>query len=315
MVPCLLELGGKSPAIVDASADVSYAAKKILFGKMPNLGQICVAPDYIYCHESKVQQFIDCLRENLATGYNDGKTPADSGKIINEFHYERLCDLLKDHGGEVVIGNKDAAVDRNLQPTLILNPSKDAQLMKEEIFGPIFPLIPYKDIGEAIKYITEEQEKPLVLYYFGKRNGPNQQRLLDETSSGAFVVNDTTVQLLNCELPFGGVGHSGQGRAHGYAGFKQFSNMKSVLVKPSLDMFPFNQILPPYTDAVKADLLKNLKYGGITQAQMCHRLFWFIFIITAVILAIVYWSALGSFFTKVGAGTLFDGMCDDNKAL
>ena len=103
--------------------------------------------------------------------FNNCETPAESGKIINEFHYKRLCDLFKDHGGEVVIGNQNAHLDSNLQPSVILNPIKDSPLMKEEIFGPIFPLLTYENIDEAIEYISEEQEKPLVIYYFGRRNG------------------------------------------------------------------------------------------------------------------------------------------------
>ena len=129
LVPCILELGGKSPCIVDETADASLAAKKILFGKMPNLGQVCIAPDYIYCHESKVQQLVQSMKDNLRDGYKNCETPADSGKIINEFHYNRLCQLTKDHGGEVIIGNGNAHTDKNLTPTVIKNPKKDANIM------------------------------------------------------------------------------------------------------------------------------------------------------------------------------------------
>jgi aldehyde dehydrogenase (NAD+) len=129
--------------------------------------------------------------------------------MINEFHYNRVCDLLKDHGGEVVMGNKDAPTDRNLKITIILNPRKDCAVMQEEIFGPIFPVFTYNNFDEVINYVTEEQEKPLVSYYFGARNGTNAKRMENETSSGALLVNDTTVHLLNLDLPFGGVGFSG----------------------------------------------------------------------------------------------------------
>jgi len=130
---------------------------------------------------------------------------------------------------------------------LIKNPNRDSPLMQEEIFGPIFPLLTYKTLDEAIEYISEEQEKPLVVYYFGKKNGPGQKRVLKETSSGSLVVNETIYQIINTDLPFGGVGHSGYGRYHGISGFKAFSNEKSVLVKPPLDCFPFNLIYPPYS--------------------------------------------------------------------
>jgi acyl-CoA reductase-like NAD-dependent aldehyde dehydrogenase len=133
---------------------------------MPNFGQVCIAPDYVLCHESKVDEFIESLKLNLQNAYGNCETPADSGKIVNEFHYNRLCDLFKDHGGEIIIGNKNTYEDRDLKPTLILNPDKNSELMKDEIFGPIFPLISYKNIDEAINYV-QDLEKPLVVYYFG----------------------------------------------------------------------------------------------------------------------------------------------------
>jgi aldehyde dehydrogenase (NAD+) len=160
--------------------------------------------------------------------------------MVNDFHLKRVCSLMENHGGEVIIGNKNAHIDFDLKPTIILNPSKDSKLMKEEIFGPIFPIILYTNIDEAIKYISEEQEKPLTVYYFGQRNGTNQEKVINGTSSGSLVVNDTIYQIMNAYLPFGGVGLSGYGRYHGEEGFKSFSNMKSILVKPSLDCFPFD---------------------------------------------------------------------------
>ena len=264
LVPCLLELGGKSPCIVDETANIKYSAQKILMGKLINYGQVCVAPDYIFVHESKSAELVECLREYIKDGFNNGDTPKDSGKVINEFHYNRICDLLQDHGGEIVIGNKNTANDRDLKPTVVMNPSKDSPLMKGEIFGPILPVFTYKDIGETIKYITEEQEKPLVLYYFGTQFSTTGKRLEKETSSGGMVVNDTCVHIFNSDLPFGGVGHSGQGRYHGEAGFKTFSNMKSILIKPTLDCFPLSLINPPYTKSTKDLLLLATKFGHWT---------------------------------------------------
>ena len=263
-MPCVLELGGKSPAIIDETSDATLAAKKVLFGKMPNYGQVCIAPDYVLCHESKVDEFIESLKSNLENAYGNCETPADSGKIINEFHYNRICDLFKDHDGEVLIGNPNTFHDRNLKPSLILNPSKDSELMKDEIFGPIFPLISYKSLDEAIEYVGE-LEKPLVVYYFGDKDGENYKRVLEETSSGSLVVNDTIYQILNTDLPFGGVGNSGYGRYHGISGFKTFSNMKSVLVKPPLDVFPFNMVFPPYTESRKNLIVTILDAGVVTQ--------------------------------------------------
>lgn len=171
--------------------------------------------------------------------------------MINEFHYNRICDMFGDHGGEVRIGNPNTFSDRNLKPSLILNPSKSCKMMQEEIFGPLFPMMTYKNLDEALDYITTEHDKPLVVYYFGKKNGTNMMNVRDNTSSGTFVVNETIYQILNTDLPFGGVGGSGYGRTHGLQGFESFSNMKSCLIKPSLDCFPFNAVYPPYTDAVK----------------------------------------------------------------
>ena len=170
--------------------------------------------------------------------FQNGENPATSGKIINEFHYNRICDLFKDHGGEVVMGNPNAHVDKNLQPSIVLNPKKDSPLMTEEVFGPIFPLLTYKDLDEAIEYVREEQEKPLVVYYFGKENSANQEKIRSQTSSGAFVANEAVLQIINLDLPFGGVGASGSGRYHGVVGFKTFSNSKSVLIRPNSNAPP-----------------------------------------------------------------------------
>lgn len=146
----------------------------------------------------------------------------------------------------------------------------------------------YSDIGDCISYIAKEQEKPLAVYYFGLRNGPNQERVANGTSSGAFVVNETIYQILNPNLPFGGVGHSGYGRTHGSQGFATFSNMKSYLVKPSLNCFPFNLIYPPYTEAVKRQTLVALQFGKYTQAQFCNSLIIFVLIVVVAWLAVTY---------------------------
>jgi len=160
LVPCVLELGGKSPAIIDENCNPAAAAKKCLIGKMGNLGQVCIAPDYILCHESKVEAFVAEMKQFLVERFKNGDTTADSGKVVNEFHYNRLCDLLNpedlgpDH--KFAFGNPNAFKDRYLKPCLIVNVRKEAQVLQEEIFGPIFPLITYKHIDEAIDYINNE---------------------------------------------------------------------------------------------------------------------------------------------------------------
>jgi len=137
--------------------------------------------------------------------------------------------MLSDHGGEVVLGNPNAHIDMKLDLTIILNPKKGSKCLSDEIFGPIWPMITYKNFDEVINYIKND-EKPLAMYYFGQKDSVNHRRLERETSSGAFAVNDCVMQIANCNLPFGGVGASGSGRYHGLEGFKQFSNPKSVLI-------------------------------------------------------------------------------------
>ncbi len=161
------------------------------------------------------------------------------GKVVSEFHHNRLCDMLKDHQGHVIIGNPNAHDDKRLQPTVIVSPSKEAAVMKEEIFGPILPVYTYQNFDEVVKHINSNP-KPLCLYYFGKTSGKNFKKLEKETSSGALVANETLFQMVNSDLPFGGVGFSGYGRCHGEAGFKAFSNAKSVFDKAVMKMYPYS---------------------------------------------------------------------------
>lgn len=196
LVPCILELGGKSPCIIDKTCDANFAAKKALIAKTANMGQVCIAPDYLLVHESKVEGFVAGVKDYMATRMNnmDNPTEAGSGKVLNPFHYNRLCDMLnpEDLGPnhKFLMGNPHCYQDRLLKPCLITGINKDAQVFKEEIFGPIWPMIVYKDLDEAINYINREQEKPLVVYFFGARDGANKRRFENETSSGAFVTND-----------------------------------------------------------------------------------------------------------------------------
>ena len=150
LVPCTLELGGKSPAILDESCDPDLVAKIVLFAKMVNCGQICISTDYLLCHESKLDAFMAAFKREIANGYADGADEETCGKIITAFHYKRLCGMLADHGGTVLHGNADAHKDMKLTPTVVLNPRKDSAMMTEEIFGPIIPIITYKHIDEAI---------------------------------------------------------------------------------------------------------------------------------------------------------------------
>ena len=213
-----------------------------------NSGQLCIRSDYVLVHQSLADTFLEKLKANMDRIYQNGTLKATLGQCINDFHHERCCKLLADHGGTVIVGNSNASVDKKLQPTVVLNPSLESDLMKEEIFGPILPVFTYKNIDEAITFI-KKLDKPLAVYYFGKNSwgNPNLMKLKNETSSGAFLVNDMAVHFLNADTPFGGVGASGYGRCHGKEGFLQCSNTKSVMVKTPINAWPFTVIHPPYT--------------------------------------------------------------------
>ena len=190
------------------------------------------------------------MKKEISEGINEMQDIKTCGKVVSKGHYERICGLLADHGGEVVHGNPDAHKDKWLRPTIVLNPNDDSRLMREEIFGPILPVKTFREYDEVIDYINAG-EKPLVVYYFGDKGGVNAQRLLDETSSGGYTINDVIVQVVNFNAPFGGVGESGSGRYHGKAGYYELSNMKSVLVRPIRDFAPFNWMKFPFQDNVK----------------------------------------------------------------
>jgi aldehyde dehydrogenase (NAD+) len=254
LVPCILELGGKSPTIIDESADLDFAAKKVVWGRYANCGQICVAPDYVLCHNKHIGKFNDLLKKYIKEFWDEGRNIKDGGHLISDFHKDRLCGLMKDHGGQVIAGNASAHEDKCLSATVVLNPDQESPLMKEEIFGPILPVFGFGSIDEAITHVNKN-DKPLVLYYFGSvLSNKNKDRVENETSSGGMVVNDVLVHLLNPDLPFGGVGYSGYGKYHGEDGFKCFSNPKAVLVKPAI---PADFLYPPY-NASKVALIKRL---------------------------------------------------------
>lgn len=171
------------------------------------------------------------------------------GKVVNQFHTDRLCKLMADHQGTVVVGNGSANEDKNLVPSVVLNPSETCPLMSEETFGPILSVFTIKSIDEAVRLINSKP-KALAVYYFGTNSDKNANltKLMRETSSGAFCVNEITMQIFNQFLPFGGVGESGTGRLHGKEGFDGCSNKKSVMRKAPLKFYPFNVIFAPYTE-------------------------------------------------------------------
>ena len=243
-----LELGGKSPVIVDNSANISETAWKLAFYKFANAGQTCTAPDYILCHESKKDDLVSGLRENFKSFFsgNDGGPSSDYCQIVNTTHFDRIEGYLenaKGMGAKVVAGGNTDRSKRFIAPTVLCDVSIDSLVMKEEIFGPLMPIVTYKTMDEAIGFINK-REKPLALYLFSY-NKKNQKRLTEETSSGALVFNDCVIHHTNPHLPFGGINNSGLGSYHGKYGFDAFSHEKAILKSSAWS--PFRLMLPPYT--------------------------------------------------------------------
>jgi NAD-dependent aldehyde dehydrogenases len=261
LVPVTLELGGKSPVIVDASADLDVAAEKIAWGKFVNGGQTCVAPDYAFVHEHVYGEFIELLGKKIAKFF--GKTPeeikssAHFSRMIHPAHATRLSQNLKEtiaQGAEVLIGGEIDEATAYVAPTVITKANWNSPLMQSEIFGPILPVIRYKELSQALHTINEH-DKPLALYLFS-HDSLDVERILTETSSGGVCINDVVVHLTNPNLPFGGVGASGYGKYHGFHGFKAFSNEKAVLHQRS--PFKLHRLIQPPYDLAKIDFLKKL---------------------------------------------------------
>ena len=228
LTPVTLELGGKSPCIVDADVDLNTAAKRIIWGKFINVGQICIAPDYLLVDSQIKQPFLELLQQQIQEFYgNLPNTSPDYGRIINQYHFSRLTRLL--NNGTVVVGGQTDPDNLYIAPTILDNINWEDPVMQEEIFGPILPVLTYEKLEEAIAQINA-QPKPLALYLFSK-NKAKQEQVLNETSSGGVCINDTVMQSAVAGLPFGGVGDSGIGSYHGKSSFDTFSHQKSVLKK------------------------------------------------------------------------------------
>jgi aldehyde dehydrogenase (NAD+) len=237
-----LELGGKSPVIVDRTANLDEAAKKIAWGKFFNSGQICIAPDYLLVDESIRAPFLDKLTHAIdALGGDDAR-----GELVNERHasrVRRLLDTAVARGAKVVTGGQ--VRDRAIAPTVLDAVPPDAPIMEEEIFGPVLPVVSYATLDDAFRTIAE-REKPLVLYLFS-RDRRVKSDVLRRTSAGGTVINDTLLHFYQINLPFGGVGNSGMGKAHGMYGFEAFSNVRGVFEQPTrLSMIQL--LYPPYTN-------------------------------------------------------------------
>ena len=225
----VLELGGKSPCIVDEDADIDIAAKRITWGKLINAGQTCIAPDYIFAHQSIKEELLDKISANIKSMYgNNIKESRFYPRIVNEQALERLSGLL--HQGKIHTGGEVDAKEKFMSPTIIDEVKPDFLVMKEEIFGPIFPVMTFTNIDEPINYINKN-EKPLAFYYFGKNK--KAKEVLAKTTSGGACINDTLLHIGNHNLPFGGVGNSGMGQYHGLESFLAFSHKRGVLTSPT----------------------------------------------------------------------------------
>jgi aldehyde dehydrogenase (NAD+) len=246
LIPVTLELGGKSPAIVDETADLHTAAKRIAWGKFVNAGQTCVAPDYLYVHSSVQSQLMDELRQSIKEFY--GTNPAQSPdypRIINDDHFNRLTDFL--NNGTITAGGEHASDERYIAPTILSDVSWNDAVMQEEIFGPVLPVLSYEEIEEAINQINT-RPKPLALYLFSETKS-RQQRIINEIPFGGGCINDSIAHLGNHNLPFGGIGNSGMGSYHGKASFDVFSHRKSIMKKTTWFDVPLRY--PPYKDNLK----------------------------------------------------------------
>lgn len=231
LTPVTLELGGKSPCIVDASARMEVACRRIAFGKWMNAGQTCVAPDYVLVQQSVRDAFVKGMKKTIAEFYgpNPQQSP-DLSRIINGRHHQRLTSMLGD--GEIWVGGEHDAESRYIAPTLLGNVAPDSRLMQDEIFGPLLPVVEYETTEQAIQYIRQRPH-PLALYVFSEDTAM-QEKVLKETTSGGACINECIVHLAVPELPFGGVGESGIGAYHGRHGFDTFTHQKAVLRNPTV---------------------------------------------------------------------------------
>lgn len=252
LTPVTLELGGKSPCIVDASANLEVAAKRIVWGKFTNSGQTCVAPDYVLVEESVEEALLAKMRDAVREFYgNNPQQSPDYCRVINKRHLQRLLDLLPG-SGDIVIGGTSDESDCYLAPTILRNVPLDSRVMENEIFGPILPVIKVKNLNEAVHFIRSKPH-PLALYLFTSY-ASHREYVIQHTTSGSVCVNYTIMQLAVPALPFGGVGESGMGAYHGKKSFDTFTHYKSVLMRPT--WFDHSILYPPY----KSSFIKLIRW-------------------------------------------------------
>lgn len=251
LTPAILELGGKSPCIIDSSAKIRLAAKRVVFGKYLNCGQTCVAPDYILCHKDIKDEFVKEVKIQIEKQY--GKNPlenSDYGKIINQKHFERVSSLI--NAEKVVHGGKTNPQTQQIEPTVLDNVTWEDAVMQEEIFGPIMPILTFENLDQVIADLQKKQ-KPLALYFFSQ-NKKNIKAVTEKVSYGGGCINDTIIHLATSEMGFGGVGESGMGSYHGKTGFDAFSHTKSIVDKKTWMDLPMRY--QPYDRKINGKLLK-----------------------------------------------------------
>jgi aldehyde dehydrogenase (NAD+) len=250
LTPVVLELGGKSPCIIDKDYDLSLAARRIVLGKFLNCGQTCVAPDYLYVHEDDYDKLIEQLIFHIKNFYGENpELSPDYARVINQSHFDRLKSYIE--SGMIIYGGEMRPETRYISPTLLGKISWEDKVMQEEIFGPVLPVLTYKNLDEIIEKL-KKAEKPLSAYIFSK-NRQIQNKILNNLSFGAGAINDTVSQFINPNMPFGGVGQSGLGAYHGKYSFEVFSHHKSILKRGSWIDIPLRY--PPYT-SFKEKLIK-----------------------------------------------------------
>ncbi len=253
LTPVTLELGGKNPCIVDDTASIALAAKRIVWGKFLNAGQTCIASDYILVHENVKDKLVDALKENITKCYGENvEASPDFSRTVSQKHYTGLKEMLV--GEDILFGGQSNDEDYYLAPTLVNEPQMDSKLMAGEIFGPILPIISYNTEDDIHKYITN-YGKPLATYVFSN-NKKFQQKIIDTYSFGGGAINDTVIQITNKRLPFGGVGQSGIGAYHGKISFDIFSHHKAIIKKANWFEAPVRY--PPYNVPLK--FVKKIKH-------------------------------------------------------